>query len=39
MHVSFNATAALPLTDANDAYANAYQLAQLKLELPLRTER
>ncbi|MDP3667428.1 MAG: TonB-dependent receptor [Sediminibacterium sp.] len=31
MHVSLNATASLPLTDANDAYANAYQLVQLKL--------
>lgn len=31
IHVSFNATAALPLTDANDTYANAYQLVQLKL--------
>ena len=30
-NVSINATSALPLTDANDAYADAYQLMQLKL--------
>lgn len=28
LHLSLNATAAIPLNDANDAYANAYQLLQ-----------
>lgn len=30
-NLSLNATASLPLTDANDAFANAYQLVQWKL--------
>lgn len=29
-HIAFNATAAIPLTDANDVYAKAYQLLQIK---------
>lgn len=29
-HISLNATSRLPLTDANDAYADAYQLLQCK---------
>jgi iron complex outermembrane receptor protein len=31
LNVSINAVSALPLTDANDAYADAYQLVQLKI--------
>lgn len=31
MHLSVNATSALPLTDANDVYATAYNLLQAKL--------
>ena len=31
MNISFNGTSALPLTDANDAYADAYQLLQIKM--------
>ena len=31
MNLSLNCVSALPLTDANDAYANAYQLMQIKL--------
>ncbi|MBI2273423.1 MAG: TonB-dependent receptor [Bacteroidetes bacterium] len=30
VNASFNVTGALPLTDANDVYADGYQLAQLK---------
>lgn len=30
-NISLNATSSLPLTDANDAYADAYRLIQLKL--------
>ena len=29
-NLSLNSTSALPLTDANDAYAGAYQLLQIK---------
>ncbi len=30
LHLSVNATSSLPLTDANDVYADAYQLIQIK---------
>lgn len=35
LHASVNAVAKIPLTDANDAYADAYQLVQLKLDYPI----
>jgi len=34
MHASINAVSKIPLTDANDAFADAYQLLQLKLDYP-----
>lgn len=36
LHASLNAVSKIPLTDANDAYADAYQLLQLKLDFPIR---
>lgn len=36
LHTSVNAVSKIPLTDANDAYADAYQLLQLKLDYPIR---
>ena len=30
LNLSLNATSSLPLTDANDVYADGYQLAQIK---------
>lgn len=33
---SINCVSRIPLTDANDAYADAYQLLQLKLDYPIK---
>lgn len=36
LHASINAVSKIPLTDANDAYADPYQLLQLKFDYPIR---
>jgi iron complex outermembrane receptor protein len=35
-NTSVNCVSRIPLTDANDAYADAYQLLQFKIEYPIR---
>lgn len=39
LHASVNAVAKIPLTDANDVYADAYQLLQFKVDYPVRFNR
>ena len=34
-HTSLNCVSNIPLTDANDAFANAYQLLQIKIDYPI----
>ncbi|MEI6087614.1 MAG: TonB-dependent receptor plug domain-containing protein [Bacteroidota bacterium] len=36
---SLNCVSSIPLTDANDAYANAYQLLQIKIDYPIKFKR
>ncbi len=35
LHSSINIVSVIPLTDANDAYADAYQLLQFKMDYPI----
>ena len=39
LNSSINCVSRIPLTDANDAFANAYQLLQLKLEFPVNFKK
>jgi iron complex outermembrane receptor protein len=36
---SLNCVSSIPLTDANDAFANAYQLLQIKIDYPIKFKR
>jgi iron complex outermembrane receptor protein len=38
-HTSVNCVSSIPLTDANDVFANAYQLLQMKLNYPITFKR
>jgi iron complex outermembrane receptor protein len=39
LYSSINCVSSIPLTDANDAFANAYQLLQLKIDYPVQFKR
>ncbi len=39
LNSSLNCVSRIPLTDANDAFANAYQLLQIKLEFPVNFKK
>ncbi len=38
-HTSLNCVSRIPLTDANDAFANPYQLLQLKIDYPFQIKK
>jgi len=39
LNVQYNYTSTIPLTDANDAFANDYKLLQLKISVPFNTKK
>nr|HPH24973.1 TonB-dependent receptor [Chitinophagaceae bacterium] len=39
LNVQYNYTSTIPLTDANDAFANDYRLLQLKISVPFNTKK